>query len=57
MNVFFLLIIVIYFISSLCLIPYPLNLVYLAFKSRNWKKPLPKFVFSDEDLPSVAIHL
>ncbi len=57
MDGFFFLVLLVYIISSLCLIPYPINLVYLAFKSRKWHNPVPKSFYSEENLPTVAIHL
>ncbi len=57
MDNLFLLILILYFISSICLIPFPLNLLYLAFKSKNWQKILPSSYYAENDLPSVAFHI
>ena len=57
MDGFFLVVLIGYILSSLSLIPYPINLVYLAFKSRKWRNPIPKSIFTEENLPTVAIHL
>ena len=57
MNSLFLLILILYFISSICLIPFPLNLLYLSFKSRNWKVIEPVSYYTEENLPTVAFHI
>lgn len=57
MDGFFFVVLLVYIVSALGLIPYPLNLVYLALKSKNFQNPIPKFIFKDEDFPTVAIHL
>lgn len=57
MEIVFALILSLYVISALALIPYPLNLLFLTFKSKNYKSSPPKSYYSDTNLPTVAIHL
>ncbi len=44
-------------ISALILIPYPINLLFLALSSKNWKDPTNKFFFQNSELPQVTIQL
>ena len=54
---FFIPVIFLYIISCLALVPYPLNLLYLTLKSRNYKTPEISSYYSFSELPTVAIHL
>ena len=44
-------------ISILILIPYPINLLFLAFSSRNWKDPTFIEEFDEFDLPRITLQL
>lgn len=57
MDYIFLIFLLFYIVSSLLLLPYPINLVYLAFKSRNYKDLPPKSFFKEVDLPTVALQI
>lgn len=57
MDFILIIFLIIYTISSILLLPYPLNYIYLAIKSRNWNDPLISSYYSDDDLPQVAIQI
>ena len=44
-------------ISALILIPYPINLLFLALSSNNWEDPKSKYYFQSSELPQVTIQL
>jgi len=44
-------------ISALIIIPYPVNLLFLALSSKNWKDPTSKNYYQNSELPHVTIQL
>ena len=56
-ELFFYLLLSLNLISGVLLLPYPLNMLLLAYSSRNWKDPAPKSQYSNNELPSVTIQL
>ena len=51
-------IVLIYSLTTLLLLPYPLNYLYLAIKSRKWRDIQPKSYYKTlNDLPEITIHI
>jgi len=44
-------------ISALIIIPYPINLLFLAVSSKSWEDPQSKYFFLNSELPRVTIQL
>ncbi len=44
-------------ISAILIIPYPINMLYLAIKSLKWKDPAMSNHYSESELPIVTIQL
>jgi cellulose synthase/poly-beta-1,6-N-acetylglucosamine synthase-like glycosyltransferase len=43
-------------ISALIIIPYPINLLFLALSSKNWEDPSSKYYYHKSELPMVSIQ-
>jgi cellulose synthase/poly-beta-1,6-N-acetylglucosamine synthase-like glycosyltransferase len=44
-------------ISALILIPYPINLLFLAISSNKWEDPKTKYYYQNSELPTITIQL
>ncbi len=43
--------------SGILLVPYPLNLLFLAISSLKWEDPVPYNYFSSDELPNVTVQI
>ncbi|MHA2202654.1 MAG: glycosyltransferase [Candidatus Hodarchaeales archaeon] len=57
MDYLFLFILSINIISGIFLLPYPINMFFLAISSRKWKDPQIKEYYEESELPNVTIQL
>ncbi|MHA1444581.1 MAG: glycosyltransferase, partial [Candidatus Hodarchaeales archaeon] len=57
MDLIFSFLLVFNIISALIIIPYPINLLFLALSSKNWEDPSYNYFFQYSELPEVTIQL
>ena len=57
MDLIFSFLLVFNIISVLIIIPYPINLLFLALSSKNWEDPSHRYFFQYSELPEVTIQL
>lgn len=57
MNLILSLLLSLNIVSALILIPYPINLLFLALSSKNWEDPTSKYFFQNSELPQITIQL
>lgn len=57
MNLITVLIICLNLISVFILIPYPINLLFLALSSKNWNDPIYHEEYSEVELPHITLQL